>query len=609
MKILISAAIFLLLSFPSAALGVPFLHTPQPPDNTFVAGGSQTFSINATSANLNSSSVILYIISLNAYQQGESWDNHALSCVNTSSEWKCTKSISFVIAGSDTVELFYFEASDTDNTKGNNGTASSPLRFTLDRNPPTIVFVNPENNSYVGLNRTISLTVTDVSSGVNSNSVQYSTNDSSWTTLSNASSSSFEAIWNTTAFSNNQTVTIYSRASDNVKNNGTANINVTVDNEIPQIIVVSNLSGTLSGNVQIRLNVSDNFSGINLGNVRYAVGGLGGTLGCTGGNYVATCSAVLNTANLQDGNHTLNFTVSDRAGNSNSSSVQIETTNTYPTISIVSPAKNVFVNGPLLVRSAVVNAKGVVKYVEVAVTGADTTTKNMTCDPTFSSCNYSFDTTAFIDGGYAIRVNAVNSLNLDVSASTTVTIDNTKPKLTILQPGANVTGDFEIKVEVIDTNLNQNKVGFEVSSSKGNMTCTAQTPTTYICSTVINSNQLSDGKHQLRATAEDKAGNSVAEAKEINIGNKTTMDNATTEGGGSAGATGSAGAGRGGGAEAGGTEVGKEGKQQGFPFFKISLPFKPECVIIGVIGASVAIVVIVLAIAVKTRLSKGIITE
>ena len=43
--------------------------------------------------------------------------------------------------------------------------------------------------------------------------------------------------------------------------------------------------------------------------------------------------------------------------------------------------------------------------------------------------------------------------------------------------------------------------------------------------------------------------------------------------------------------------------------FNITLPFKPEYVILGVIISSVLVIVVILAIVAKNRLGKNIITE
>lgn len=594
MKGLLSIAFSLIfvMFFSSASLAAPTLHSPQPSNNTFIAGGPQMFAINITSSNLNSSSALLYIISLNAYQQGENWDVHALTCVNTSSEWKCNKAISFAIAGSDTVELFYFEANDTDNTKGNNGTAGNPLRFTLDRNPPLTIFVNPTNNSYVKGNQTISVTVTDSSSGVNNSAVQYSTDGSSWTSLNNVSATSFEATWNTTTFSNNQTVTLSIRTSDNVRNNATTRINVTVDNEIPQLTVLSSLTGVLGGGVQLQINANDSFSGVNLGNVRYKVGSLTGTLGCTGSNYSATCSAVLNTANLQDGNHTLDFTVTDNAGNSNTSLVNITTKNTQPIPSILEPSNNAFVKGTILIRASIANAEGTT-YATVSIEqGANTTTKNMTCNSGFTSCNYSLNTTSFADGGYTVKVNAMNNSGVVASSSIIITIDNTKPSVTILQPIGDVKGDFEIKVDIIDTNFNQNKASFNISSFNGSLTCTPQTPTKYICSTSFNSKQLNDGKYSLDVIAEDKADNIIVTTKEISITNNQAGGIFPQTGGTPE--------------EVDETKTKEEGKK---PLINVTLLFESKYIILGVVIVTAIVILIILALVARQRMGKTIITD
>lgn len=593
--------VFSLVLLSHISLAAPFLHTPRPANNTFVSGGAQTFSINVTSANLNSNSALLYIISLNAYEQGEIWDAHNLTCVNTSSEWKCTKSISFAIAGSDTIELFYFEANDTDNTKGNNGTVSNPLRFTLDRNQPLINFVNPANNSYVNGNESISLTVTDSSSGVNNNTVQYSTDGSSWATLRNVSTSSFEAVWNTTTISNNQTVALYARASDNVGNNVTTKINVTADNEMPQIVAAP-LAGILSGNAQLQVNVSDGYSGVDLGKVRYSVGSLSGTLGCTGSIYSAACSAVMNTASLQDGNYTINFTVTDRADNSNTSLVNITTKNTQPSISITSPANNALIKETILVNTTLANAKDIVKYVEVSVEqGGNTTTRNMTCNSDFTICSYSLNTLSFVDGGASIKAKAINTLNSDISTSITVSFDNTKPKVDILQPGADVKGDFEIKADVTDANLNLKGVSFNISSFNGSLTCTLQTPSRSICSTTFNSKQLTDGRYALNISAEDKAGNLAAASKEITATNQLTGSPSLTGGGG--GVSGSASES----SQVNNNATTEQGEEKKI-FIQIYLPFKGEYIMLGVVLTTVIIVVIILAVVVGQRLNKTIIT-
>ncbi len=599
MKDFVFGMIVGLALFSSAALASPFLHDPFPSNNTYIGGGTGVISINITDDNLNANSVSLHIISLNAYQQGESWDTYSMSCAGSSTEWNCTKSLSFAIAGSDTTELLYFKANDTDGISGNNGTSSNPLRFTLDRNPPVISFISPANESYVSGNKTISLTVNDASSGVNNSTVQYSTDGSQWTALGNTTATSFSNIWNTTVFSNNQTVALRARASDVIGNTVTEKISVTVDNEIPELAIILPSSATLTGNAQLKVNASDYYSGVDLANVRYTIGGLSGALGCTGTKWNATCTAVLSTSSLSDGNYSLNFTVTDSAGNSRNASVEIKTKNTQPTITILEPANNALIGGTVLVRTTLANTEGSVSSAEISLekTG-NTTTKIMTCNANFTACNYSLDTTLFADGGYTIKTKAVNSLNADISSSIVITIDNKKPTVTITQPTADVKGDFEIKADVIDDNIDKNKVTFALSTSSGPLTCTVQTASKLTCSTTFNSKQLADRKYFLNVSAIDKAGNSFTASKEINITNQATGNASQTGVNGDASSTAEI--------QEGEEEKTKE-KSSNTPF-TINPPFKPEYIILGIVIASVLVVAVILLILAKHRLGKNIIT-
>ncbi|MEK6909735.1 MAG: Ig-like domain-containing protein, partial [Candidatus Aenigmatarchaeota archaeon] len=434
------------------------------------------------------------------------------------------------------------------------------------------------------------------SSGVDNNTVQYSTDGSQWTTLSNTAPTSFSATWNTTTFSNNQSVTLQARAYDIIGNTITAKINVTVDNEIPELKIISPSPATLAGNVQLQLNVSDYYGGVDLANVRYTVGSLSGALGCTGTKWNATCTALLATSSLSDGNYSLNFIVTDVAGNSRNASVEIKTKNTQPTITILEPANKAFIKGTVLIRTTLANTEGSVNSVEVSLENlGNTTTKTMSCNANFTACNYSLDTTSFPNDGYTIKAKAINSLNADVSSSITATIDNKKPSVTITQPTADVKGDFEMKADVVDDNVDKNKVTFALSSSTGSLTCTTQTPSKLTCSTTFNSKQLTDGKYFLNISAEDKAGNSFTSSKEISIVNQQT----TT---GSPGSTSPQ-------ATAETTEETTNEEKTPKGMFNITLPFKPEYVILGVIISSVLVIVVILAIVAKNSLGKNIITE
>lgn len=522
MRLFSTAAIVFLIAILGISYAAPLLHDTKPINNTFISGGIKEFSINVTSINLNSSAVGLHLIAESALQQGENWDIHLLACSSTSAEWRCAKNISFAVAGSDTVELFYFRANDTDGASETSGSATSPLRLTLDRTFPTLSFINPSNNSYVNSNTVISVSASDTSSGVDNSTVQYSLDNSAWTNLTNVSATKFEGFWNTTVYSNNQTLTIYARASDKVGNNAVLKINVTADNEKPKIKILSPSTLSYTGNINLQLNANDSYSGIDMTNVKYTAESLSGTLGCTGDKYNATCTTVFDTSKLSDGNHTLNFSIKDAAGNSVWDSVTIKTDNTKPGMSITSPAASFNARGNLQVNVSLTNAQNIVSYVRVFIDRVGSMF-NMSCNSDFSLCQYTLNTLQYADGDYTLKTEGINQAGFDVTASTPLVIDNTKPLMNIFFPSSSVAkGTFKIEYSATDVfAVNKDSGIFNLGTSNQTITCSVTSPgKSMICSADFNSETLSDGDYIIEVFGSDKAGNVGSGSKAIKIDNK-----------------------------------------------------------------------------------------
>lgn len=596
MRLVVPALLLFLMVFSVIAFADPVLHDPKPANNTFISGGLREFSINITDDNLNSTTVALHVIAESAFQQGENWDIHLLTCVNTSTEWKCSKNISFAVAGSDTVELFFFRANDTGGVSNTSGTMTSPLRLILDRTPPSIVFVSPTNDNFVSGNKTISLTVSDTSSGVDVSTVQYSLDNSTWISLTNVSAASFQGTWNTTTYSNNQTVTLYARASDKVLNNATSRINVTVDNEKPKIKILSPSTLAYTGNVNLQVNVNDTFSGIALGAVNYTIGSFSGTLGCSGDKFNATCTAVFDTSKLSDGNYTASFSTKDTAENSVSDSVMIKTDNTKPGITITHPPSSFHAKGNLTINVSLTNAQNIVNYVRVFIDRVSPFF-NMTCNTNLTSCLYTLNTTQYTDGDYTLKAEGINQRGFDVTASIPFTIDNTKPLTNIFSPStSSVKGTFKIEYSVTDVfAVNKDSGSIKIGTATNSTTCSVTSPgKTMTCSTDFNSQILADSDYTLEVFGSDKAGNIGSGSKSVAIVN--------------VGSGGSAGGGQVGGSSAqptGGEGTEEEKKESG----GISLPFKSEYIMVGVVVFAVVMILLIMSLIASRKIGKNIIQE
>ncbi|MBI2545445.1 MAG: hypothetical protein HYW22_02530 [Candidatus Aenigmarchaeota archaeon] len=624
MKLYINVAfIMCVLGFSGAVIAAPLLHDPNPVNNTFIIGGNKLFSINATSSNLNSSAVALHIISQDAFQKGEDWDKNILTCINTSGEWNCTKSLSFAIAGSDTIEYFYFRANDTDGSSATSGTMTNPYLLTIDRQTPTLSFIKPVNDTYVKGTQKISFNVVDSASGVDNNTVQYSFDNSTWTTMKNISVLTFEDSFNTLNYADNQTVTLYGKASDIVGNNVSGNINFTVDNELSKMTILSPSTLLYAGYIQLKVNVTDSYSGVDLSNVAYSVESLSGPLSCTiGDKYNATCSALFDTSQLSNGNHTILFSVTDKAGNLKNDSVVIQTDNSKPTITISSPDQNSYLRGNVTVTALLTNANTTVQYVLINLqkTGV-ILNQNMTCDANITRCQYTIDTTSLSDGAYALKVTAV-TLSNNVVYPISVTLDNKAPAINILSPSTlGVSGTFTIQYSASDEiAIDKDSASFKIGTLSQSISCSLELPgRNMICSTDFNSKTIADGTYTLQVFGNDLAGNTGSASTSIKINNGQSGgglsggSTGTSSGSGTSSGGGSTGTSSGSGTSSGGDNpIGNQGESSSNSkgpvdwLLSINLPFGDNMLLYVVIGF-VAIVVIILAIIVKRGLRKTII--
>lgn len=477
----------------------PVIFEPLPKNDSFFGRGAVSFSFNATSVSL--SGATLFVISEDALVNGEAWDNYTMTCTAYSNNWSCARTVSFSIAGTDTLEFFYFEA-ESNGTKGNFGNASSPLRFKIDRTPPNINFIKPVNSSFVSGNVSVQIAATDAVSGVNASTVQFSLNSSGWADMINNIS-----YWNSSAYQNNQTVTLYVRAADNVGNANINAINVTVDNELPSLLVISPLNNqTVKDVVSFAINVSDAYSGIAAGKVRLIFSGADFQMSCQN---LSACTYQLDTLAYADKTHGVVFSVHDNASNSNSAALNITLKNNKPSLSIV-PGGHI--RETVQVNVSIFKPDGIVKNVSLKIGGS--TSVIMACDSQFTLCTYSLNTRDFSDGTYTLAASVGNTLNYNLTASSAVVMDNTKPSVTVESKDL-AKSTFTVNAQVKDANHNRTNVVLKVVSPVV-MSCIAQDDKLY-CQQDVNPSDMADGVYDLNVTAYDIAGNSFTASKRLSI--------------------------------------------------------------------------------------------
>ncbi len=481
------AVLLLIVMFSGVSYAVPTLFDAYPKDGGYTGRGIVNFSVNITSPDLITSTVTLFVISEDAYQHSEPWDSYSMSC-SGDPNWNCSRGVSFSIAGTDTVEFFYFTANDSSG-EGSLGSPSSPIVFTVDRTAPQIVVDSPLNGSYVSGSVTPEVTVTDAVSGFNESTLEQSVNGGVW--------SSIQPI-DTTVYSDNETVIISIRAVDNASNLGEQNTSVIVDNEGPHITVTKPTdSEIISGLYILNITVTDPYSGFV--SATYTLGETE-EMDCTDG----VCTFTIDTSTLNDGNHTITFTAYDNATNANLTNIDVIVKNNQPSM-IVSPEG--YAKGTVNITASIYNSEGTISAVTLNI--SDHLVVSMNCNAGFTLCSYLWDAS---EGSYLLTVVADSSL-YNVSDTANLIIDNTNPAITITAD-TYVNTTEKIEATIVDTNHDRNNVIVSVLGNAQTMTCVPQ-GITLMCSFNYDFSTFNQGKYNLTVTAGDHAKNSFTVSKEV----------------------------------------------------------------------------------------------
>lgn len=522
--------IAMLLAMPVYA--APTLSNNTPVNGSYFGRGSVNFYVNVTYASLNY--VRLFLISEDAYMNGEPWDTYDMSCVSTN----CTKSVSFSIAGADTLEFFYFEANDSTGI-ARLGNATHPLQFKIDRSPPVITFVRPVNGSFVSGNVTVEVTATDTISGVNTSAFRLSLDNSTWMGMSNGLG------YFNSSYPNNQTLTVYVLAADKLNNSGTSAINVTVDNELPRLLVTSHSNGMIiAGTVSFTLNVSDSLSGLNSSGAKIKIASSETAMSCSG-NKSAVCNISVSTVLYPDNDYNITFTATDVAGNSNSTNLSVTINNNKPSVSL-SPEG--YAKGTVAVSASLSNPGSMITGVKLKVERSGYSNNvTMSCNQQYTSCSYSLETASLGDGTYTLTANATNTLNQPATDTATITADNVLPVINITGPSSPVSNIFTISASVTDANYDRTRVTYSIVGS-GTMSCVVASSTTLLCESQYDPAALSNGDYNLVVTALDLSGNSATGSRTITVsksgsssGSGSSESGTSGSGSGSAGSSGNSG--------------------------------------------------------------------
>ena len=371
---------------------------------------------------------------------------------------------------------------------------SDTKTVTVDASAPTVQITSPNTGTEVTVNPVkVNLTATDAVSGVATVVLEASRDGGAFEQVGVLTTASGEITW----APSNGSYTLRATATDRTGNRNTTTvtgINVKLtssDKTAPTVngleILNKAASGVERGTVTAQVTATDADSGV--AKVELFDGGtsLGVQTAGVGGKYTFT----LDTTKLSDGAHTLRAVATDNVGLSSQTSLTIQTDNTAPAVTWLSPTDGSMVGGTVNLNAT--TNEGTVEY---TVDGEKVT-----------GTSYTFKA----DGAHTITASATDKAGNTTTSTIKVTSDATAPTAQITTPaqGATITSnpvtvsvsgsDSLSGVKSLEVFANGTSIG-TVNGESGTVTWAPQS-----------------GDYALTVIATDKAGNRSAAGTPVNV--------------------------------------------------------------------------------------------
>ena len=275
---------------------------------------------------------------------------------------------------------------------------------------------------------------------------------------------------------------------------------VTLDaaDALPTVAFTAPAAGAnVSGTVALTASATDD---VGVTSVAFSVDG---TLVGTDSNGSDGWSASWNTANANDGVHTLTATATDTAGQvaTTTRSVTVDNFDAPPSVSITQPAAAAAVSGTVTIRASAGDDRGI-SGVQFAVDGTTLSTDTDGAD----GWTATWDTTTTTGGGHTLTAAATDTTNQTTTAVADVTVDNVPPAVNVIAPpdGAVLSGTATLTATATDDRsvasvqflVDGEDVGNDQDGANG-------------WSVAWDTTTASNGAHSVTALARDTAGNAT----------------------------------------------------------------------------------------------------
>ena len=228
-----------------------------------------------------------------------------------------------------------------------------------------------------------------------------------------------------------------------------------------------------------------------------------------------------------DGEHEIKTKVQDILGNKIEKTVTVNVDNTAPTIELLEPASQSWVNDMIKIETEVIDEGSGIEYISFYVDGLEE--QNRTIE------SYTFYTEKFNQGDHEILILTSDKMGNLNTLPLMLKIDNSPPSFYISQPINNEFVYDIINIQV--TNIFDNESGADFSESisfffDDDLLIKTQPEINNIAEIEIDTNDYEDGEHDIKVEIIDRLGNKKEDSIEIEIDNTPPYIDITTFKGG-----------------------------------------------------------------------------
>ncbi len=386
----------------------------------------------------------------------------------------------------------------------------------VDRTPPLISLasISAQNNSYVSERKKLVFNIEDFLSGVNVNATVFlfaygnETWNSSWINLI-YQNGSFIAPWNTSELPNNSTWIVYVNTSDMVGNWNVTKVGIFhIDNENPRILnYYPKEDQVIWGEYRIFVEAKDLYSGLN--RIEVNIGDFNGSSLCE----KDSCSYILNTGLLEDGNYTLNITIFDNAENFASIHVRVKIDNSNPVLSLEYTSE--YLSGEVLLKLIVGNIREIRGAKVQIIQAGGFSESDLVCENFI--CGLYVNTKQYPDGKYTFVFKVLNEVGMETSLSKTFYFDNTPPSLIVSTPIYENNTIFLSFGGLDDFGLNENASKIEIFGEAIEVECRRIVENKRIICEKNIEKELKPGNYSIKFMIFDLANNLASEERILEV--------------------------------------------------------------------------------------------